>query len=174
MKLNFLSLFASLYIAASVLPNGAQALEEKGQETGFPLPRFVSLKSEKANMRVGPGLQYRIKLVYTEPGFPLEVLAEYGNWRQVRDYSADVGWMHEVLLSGKRTAVVAPWKKGYTALRERPSFDGNVRAKLESKVLVNVNSCNTAWCNVSAGDPSVEGYVNQLALWGVYPGEAIN
>ncbi len=35
-----------------------------GRQTGLIIPRFVSLGASRANMRVGPGIQYLIKWVY--------------------------------------------------------------------------------------------------------------
>src|SRR5690606_28755156 len=80
-----------------------------GRSTGYPIPRFVSLKSAKARMRVGPSTTYRILWVYQRAGTPLEIIDEWGNWRRVRDDAGTSGWMHAALLSGRRTAVVAPW-----------------------------------------------------------------
>ena len=42
--------------------------------SGLPVPRFVSLKSDRVNMRKGPGTDYPTAWVYRRAGLPLEVI----------------------------------------------------------------------------------------------------
>lgn len=79
--------------------------------SGLPLPRFVSLKSGRVNVRTGPGINYAVEWLYLKAGLPMEILQEYDNWRRVRDSEGAEGWVNQSLLSGKRTALVAPWQK---------------------------------------------------------------
>ena len=44
--------------------------------------------------------------VYTRSGLPVEITAEFENWRRVRDSEGAEGWVYHSLLSGRRTAVV--------------------------------------------------------------------
>src|SRR5258708_33603071 len=37
---------------------------------------------------------------------PGEVLAEFGNWRKIRDWQGTEGWVHQSMLSGRRYAIV--------------------------------------------------------------------
>lgn len=46
-----------------------------------PPSRFVTVKAEKANVRAGPGKRYPVRWVFTQPGVPVEIMAEYDNWR---------------------------------------------------------------------------------------------
>jgi len=144
---------------------------KKGRETGFPVPRYVSLKARQARMRVGPSTDYPTAWLYTHPGMPLEITEEYGNWRRVRDHDGVSGWMSGSLLSGERSALVGPWLKEPVALRGRPSDSARVTARLQPKVMMAVRSCDGAWCAVALRKAGVEGYVDQSSLWGVYPGE---
>jgi SH3-like domain-containing protein len=76
------------------------------------------------------------------------------------------------LLSGRRTALVAPWKKGETFdLRARPEDGAAVTARLQTSVIANVKSCDGGWCRV-LGD-GYDGYIRQQNLWGVYPDEKL-
>ena len=77
--------------------------------SGLPLPRFVSLKAKRVNLRVGPGQDYAVAWLYTKSGVPMEVIQEYDNWRRVRDAEGTEGWVYQSLLSGERTAMTAPW-----------------------------------------------------------------
>src|SRR5262245_3148556 len=59
--------------------------------SGQPLPRFVSLKSDRVNMRSGPGTEYPMQWVYRRAGLPVEVIREFEAWRQVRDADGTTG-----------------------------------------------------------------------------------
>jgi len=143
--------------------------------SGLPLPRFVSLKSGRVNMRVGPGTQYAVTWLYLKPGLPVEIIQEYDNWRRVRDADGTEGWINQALLSGQRTAVVAPWFKGKenaaVPLVAKPEEGAREVAKVEPGLVGEVAMCNGSWCRINfAGH---EGWMDQGAIWGVYPGEAI-
>ena len=47
---------------------------KKGPVTNLELPRFVSLKSDDVNLRVGPSMNYPIELKYTQNNLPIEVI----------------------------------------------------------------------------------------------------
>ncbi len=144
-----------------------------GRVTGLKLPRFVSLKSDNARMRVGPSTDYPVRFVYMIAGLPLELLEEWGNWRLVRDQDGSSGWMHAALLSGHRTAVVAPWLKQGANLRRTPAQNAEITALMQPGVLVKISDCSGSWCRVALQRPRLSGYVAQTKLWGVYPRETI-
>ncbi len=145
---------------------------KKGSVTGLPVPRFVSLKASEVNARVGPGQDYQIAWVFHRAGLPVEILAEYENWRQVRDSASGTGWVAAALLSARRTAVVAPWEKGHTIFRLTASRGGSSAvAQIEPGAIVDIVSCDGEACDVYAGNQ--EGWVPQKNLWGAYPGETI-
>jgi len=144
-----------------------------GRETGFPVPRYVSLKAGQARMRIGPSTDHATKWIYTHRGMPMEITEEYGNWRRVRDFDGVTGWMSGALLSGDRTAIVGPWLKEPIALKRSASANAKTTAQLSPKVVMTVQRCDGRWCQVSLPGNSVEGYVDQGSLWGVYPNERI-
>ena len=47
---------------------------EIGKETGLEIPRYVSLKSNDANIRVGPSTNYPIAIKYIQKNYPLKIL----------------------------------------------------------------------------------------------------
>ncbi|WP_309084273.1 SH3 domain-containing protein [Chelativorans sp.] len=154
---------------------GAVAQVLKRGPSGLPLPRFVSLKSGRVNMRVGPGTQYAVEWLYLKPGLPVEIIQEYDNWRRVRDMDGAEGWINQALLSGQRTGIVAPWLKGKgkaaLPLMAEPNEGARAVAQLEPGVIGEVTVCNGDWCRMTfAGH---EGWIRQDSLWGVYPGEAV-
>lgn len=151
----------------------ATSSRETGRVTGLKLPRFVSLKSETARMRVGPSTDYAVRFVYLVAGLPLELIEEWGNWRLVRDHDGTSGWMHAALLSGQRTAMIAPWLKDGANLKRGPSSSAATLALMQPGVLVKISDCSGSWCHVALQRPRLGGYVAQAKLWGVYPREII-
>jgi SH3-like domain-containing protein len=157
--------------------NATGPVRQLGRVTGFPLPRYVSIKSARARMRVGPSADYPIKWVYEARGLPIEIIEEYGNWRQVRDSDGATGWMSAVLLSGDRTGLVAPWRSAkdkMISLRNDPSPKAEVVAELQPRVRLNIRNCDSHWCEVSIQGDGTSGYIRQELVWGVYRDEIIS
>ena len=82
-----------------------------GKATGLPVPRYVSLKSDRVNLREGPSKDHRTSWVFQRAGLPVEIIAEFETWRRIRDSEGTEGWVLHSLLSGRRTALVTPWAK---------------------------------------------------------------
>jgi SH3-like domain-containing protein len=138
--------------------------------SGFPLPRFVTLKSAKVNVRRGPSSEYPVAWVFQRKGLPVEVTAEFENWRRIRDSDGQEGWILQQMLTGKRSGVVAPWRGDkFTLLRDSASDSATVVAQLSPGVMGEISNCDGSWCAFSTGD--FEGYVVQAQIWGAYPGE---
>jgi SH3-like domain-containing protein len=167
--LAFLSASASVTIGAPA-PNQEVNLGP----SGLPLPRFVSLKSGKVNSRIGPGLSYPVDWLYLKPGLPMEIIQEYDNWRRVRDSDGAEGWVNQTLLSGKRTAIAAPWQRGKEAkinLLAKPDAEARTVAILDPGVVGKIKTCNGDWCEMTFD--GVTGWIKQTMLWGAYPGELV-
>lgn len=62
-------------------------------------PRFVTVKSSSVNLRSGPGVTYPIKFHIHCAGYPLEMIAEFENWRLVRDIYNNRGWIKASLIT---------------------------------------------------------------------------
>jgi len=166
-------LVSLLLMAATSSPVLAQSAA-KGA-SGLPLPRFVSLKSKRVNLRVGPGTDYAVSWLYLKSGLPVEIMQEYDTWRRIRDADGTEGWVNHSLLSGERTALTAPWMKGkgqkvYVNLRKEPETSSTVIARIEPGVVIQIGQCNGDWCKADAD--GTEGWVSQGEIWGAYPGEA--
>jgi SH3-like domain-containing protein len=149
-----------------------QAAVDAGK-AALPVPRFVSLKSDKVNVRKGPSTDQSIVWVFSRAGLPVEVIAESDNWRRVRDSEGADGWVFHSLLSARRTVLVTPWSKDEerVPLYNSNSTSSRAVAELQSGVLGSVLTCDGEWCRVSVDDYS--GYVQQEKLWGVYRGEEV-
>ncbi|HEX8166438.1 MAG TPA: SH3 domain-containing protein [Beijerinckiaceae bacterium] len=173
------ALFAAALAAAS--PARAQGAPETtvGKATGLPVPRFVSLKSDRVNLREGPSKDHRTSWVFQRAGLPVEIVAEFETWRRIRDSEGTEGWVLHSLLSGRRTALITPWVKGEAAplpLYERADERAEVVARLQPGVIANVRQCTGTWCRIVVVNPKagdLAGYVRQDRLWGVYPNEKV-
>jgi SH3-like domain-containing protein len=144
-----------------------------GDTTGsLPVPRFVSIKADRVNVRGGPDKDHDVAWIYTRVGWPVEITAEFEDWRRVRDSDGTEGWVYHSLLSGKRTAVVQlKSKTDLASLYAKPDDQSPVTARLQVGVLGTVKSCSGTWCRIS-GD-GFDGWIEQNELWGVYPDEKI-
>jgi SH3-like domain-containing protein len=157
---------------ALILAPRAAVADPVGPVTKLPLPRFASLKTDRVNLREGPSKDHATKWVYERAGLPVEITAEFEIWRKVRDSEGVEGWVLHSLLSGRRTALVTPNKKGENSkLYARASASADLAATLQSGVIVNIRNCDGVWCLVD-GD-GFKGYIEQEKLWGVYPDEKI-
>ncbi|MEL6522377.1 MAG: SH3 domain-containing protein [Pseudomonadota bacterium] len=144
----------------------AAVADQRGPVTNLPLPRFVSLKATEGNARRGPSLTHRIDWVFTRRAMPLEVTAEFGHWRRVRDREGAGGWMHYSLISGARTVLI---DQDMVALRAKPDDSATVTARAEHGVVARLGPCETDWCRITAGRH--RGWVQKHVLWGVGPKE---
>ena len=93
-------------VLSSTLAFPSYAEPDKRGASGLPLPRFVSIKGNPVNLRQGPGTQYPALLTFKRVGWPVEILDENSNWRKIRDYDDDIGWIQANLLRGKRSVVL--------------------------------------------------------------------
>lgn len=144
-----------------------------GPVSGLPVPRYVSLKSDHVNVRGGPTKDNDVSWVYTKAGLPVEITAEFENWRRVRDSEGAEGWVYHSLLSGKRTAVVTLKSKDDLApLHDHADAASVVSARLQSGVVANVKRCAGGWCRVTG--TGFDGWIEQQRLWGVYADEKID
>ena len=139
---------------------------ERGAVTNLPLPRFVSLKAGEGNVRRGPSLTHRIDWVFKHRDMPLEITAEHGHWRRVRDIDGAGGWMHYSLLSGVRTVII---QQDMLAIHAKPDLTTQVNAHLELGVVARLDECGADWCRLIAGGQ--KGWAQKNALWGVAPDE---
>jgi SH3-like domain-containing protein len=140
--------------------------------SGLPVPRFVSLKTDRVNVRGGPDKDHDVSFIFTRIGWPVEITAEFENWRRIRDSDGSEGWVYHSLLSGTRMAAVQmKVKTDLALLRVGPEADSPVLAKLAAGVLGTVKACTGTWCHLAG--KNFDGWVEQDDLWGVYPNEKI-
>jgi SH3-like domain-containing protein len=140
--------------------------EASKNNSGLPIPRFASLRASDVNLRTGPGTRYPIEWVFTHPGMPVEITAEYEFWRRVRDADGDEGWVHKNALTGKRAVIVTGSAHD---LRRKPDAAAAVAAHLETGAMGQLLSCTKDWCKLKFA--GVKGYLPKGEFWGAYQEE---
>jgi SH3-like domain-containing protein len=137
--------------------------------TGMPVPRWVSVKAERVNVRRGPSFEQEVVWTYVKPGVPVEIIAEYDTWRRIRDVEGSTGWVKGTLLDGRRNVTVQG--RVNTAILNAPKADADVVAYAEPGLLARLVSCEGEWCEVSTR--GYDGFVSRDRLWGVYDDETV-
>jgi len=132
------------------------------------LPRFVSIKTDEANARVGPGKRYPIRWTFVTEGLPLEVVNQYGEWRQIRYIDGEEFWMHVTQLSSKRTVVLTG---GTSVLWRKASIESVPLLHAEEGVIAGLLECKRDWCRIEVS--GIKGWLKRTNLWGVYSNENI-
>src|SRR5260221_2440252 len=135
----------------------------------LPIPRFASLRSDEVNVRTGPGTRYPVDWVFKRKTMPVEIVAEYENWRKIRDWQGASGWVHQSLLTGKRSFIIA---SKAASLHKTPSASAEVVAKLEPEGMGEIRSCAGDWCRVRVSGGS--GWIERTGMGGGYKSEPIN
>jgi SH3-like domain-containing protein len=169
---NLRKLAVLVTLAVALLAPTFAAAQQAGTVTGRLVPRYVSLKTDRVNLREGPSKDHPTKWVFQRAGLPVEITAEFETWRKIRDSEGAEGWVLHSLLSGRRTALVGPGKQGQNfKLLSRPSDKADLVATLQAGVIGNVRECDGQWCRIEG--EGFDGYIQQTDLWGVYPNEKV-
>ncbi len=166
-RTTFMFMACLALLAAPALAQDPPKKLRVGAGTDLPIPRFVSLGSSMVNLRRGPSKDYPIDWVLKKRGLPAEVVAEYEQWRRLRIEDGTEGWVHQSLIVGKRTALVAAPE---TALLNKADPSAPIIAILRKGVLLTLDDCrDEVFCEVEVS--SYSGYVPRAALYGLYPSE---
>jgi SH3-like domain-containing protein len=136
--------------------------------SGLPVPRWVSVRAGRVNVRRGPSMDQDVVWVYVRAGVPVEIIAEYDTWRRVRDASGDTGWVKAAMLEGRRNVIITG--RVNTAMLAKAKADADVVAYAAPGLQAQLVGCEGEWCEISAR--GFDGYVTRDRLWGVYTDEA--
>ena len=155
--------FLGVLVISTALPALSYA-----QSSGLPLPRYVSLRAAEVNLRTGPGVQYPVEWIFQRESLPVEIIKEYRTWRLIRDWEGTQGWIHQSMLSGKRTFLIA--NKSRT-IRAEPDSKGRAIAILEQGAIGEVLACpsGSGWCQVRI--QGLDGWLRRVDFWGTYRNE---
>lgn len=124
-------------------------------------PYWVSTSKDKANMRVGPGREYRINWTYVRKGVPLKVLRVMGGWRLVEDPDGARGWILAQFLTRQRAGIV---KGGESAIRENSDGSGRLLWRVAPGVIGKLGECDGGWCAFDVDGRA--GFIRAESVWG--------
>jgi len=143
---------------------------DKGSETLLDIPRYVSLKSNDSNLRVGPSKNYPILLKYIVNNLPLKIIDEYENWREIIDIENNTGWIHKSLLKGERFGIIINKSKSEIFIHN--IIDGKIIGNIEKGNIVHLSRCSLDWCLIK--EDNFRGWVEKNYIWGVKEKEVFN
>src|SRR5213075_1544869 len=133
----------SASVLGASLSTGFAAKDSVVTSSGLPVPRYVSLKSDHVKVRAGPTKDNEVAWIYTRAGLPVEITAEFENWRRVRDSEGSESCVYHSMLSGRRTAVVTMKSKDELApLYARADASSAIAARLQAGVVTQVKKCS--------------------------------
>ena len=139
---------------------GAATEEKSDTPSGYPVPRWVSVRGAPASMRAGPGLDYPILWQFERSGAPLQVVTETEEWRMVCGPDGSMAWIHRSLTSGRRRVIALE----ATELLAQAEVGSGVRARLGAGAMVSLEACENGWCELRSGD--IRGWAPEVALFG--------
>jgi len=143
---------------------------EKGSVTDLDIPRFVSFKSNDVNLRVGPSVNYPLKIKYIQKNLPVEIIDEFDVWRKIKDYENNIGWLHESLIKGDRFVLTDTKAEKSINIYNRPK--GNIIGIIKKNNILSLKKCLLNWCYVLHND--FRGWLHKDYIWGVYDNEIYN
>lgn len=129
--------------------------------SGQPVPRFLSLKYDETNCRIGPSSEHPVRFVFRHEGAPVMVVAEsVDHWRKIRDVAGDECWAHKVTLRAQTHVLT----RRETTLLKQPLLSAPPAAQLAAGVLARIEGRRGAWLRISADRAS--GWVKASEVWG--------
>ena len=122
---------------------------------------YLTLRSDKVNLRQGPSFEYPIKLIYKKKFLPVMVIDKSYNFRKIIDHENNSGWIHISQLSKKKAALN---EKNKSIIFKKPSEYSKPLAILEKGRLCIVRKCKNDWCKIETGD--FKGWIEKESLKG--------
>ena len=130
--------------------------------SGLPIPRYVSLKYDEVNVRVGPGKRYPIHYVYKRVHLPVQIIEEFAHWRKIADYEGSTGWVHKGAIDGTRTAMMMDKAQNLYAKPDATSANTIRAGKL---VIGTLKRCEPDWCQLEISGRNA--WIRKADIWGV-------
>ena len=122
---------------------------------------YLTLRSDKVNLRQGPSLEHSVKLIYKKKFLPVRVIDKSYNFRKIIDHENNSGWIHISQLSKKKAALNNIDK---TVIFSKPSIYSKPLAYIKKGRLCLIKKCKNDWCKIKTGD--VSGWMQKQTLKG--------
>jgi len=122
---------------------------------------YLTLRSDKVNLRQGPSLEHPIKLIYEKKFLPVLVIDKSYNFRKIIDHENNSGWIHISQLSKKKAALN---NENKSIIFKNPSEYSEPLALLEKGRLCLIKKCKNDWCKIKTG--KYTGWIERKKLKG--------
>lgn len=139
----------------------------------LPVPRFVTVKFNEVNVRVGPDKNFPATWVFVRAKEPVEIVAEHEQWRKILDIEGEGGWVHSNALSGKRSVIVNA-KQEIHLFSGSEASDNQIIAHLKPNLRCELLKCQKELCKITckgSANKAITGWALRKYLWGIYPEE---
>jgi len=157
----FLAAYLTVGPVAAQAPDGAESAARTDTPSGFPVPRFVSLKNAETYCRQGPSFDHPVAYTFLKAGLPVQVVAETtDHWRKIRDHEGSECWAHQTTLRAVSHVIV----EADTAILVRPEIEAPARARLKAGVIARIERASGDWRLISVGE--LKGWAPVSRLWG--------
>ena len=93
---NIYFIFILLFFSFFLFLSSIEANENK---------KFLSLKNNEVNLRLGPSFEYPIKLIYKKKYLPVIVIDKSDVWIKIKDFENNSGWIHISQLSKVKSGI---------------------------------------------------------------------
>jgi SH3-like domain-containing protein len=125
------------------------------------------VQGDKVNLRSNPDQKSEILWEYGN-GFPLEVLKSQGDWRMVKDFENDSGWIHKSFLKQGKQVIVKVNKKEDSKIniRSGPGTNNKVVGNAYYGVVFTAINKKGPWLQVRH-ESGLTGWVKAELLWGL-------
>lgn len=130
--------------------------------SGLPIPRYVSLKFNEVNARVGPGKRYPIRWVYKRQHLPVQIVEEFAHWRKIKDFEGTTGWVQKTQLDGLRTAMIMDKPQN---LYPDPEVKRAPIIRAAPHVIAPIAECLPDWCQLEIA--GTRGWIRKADIYGV-------
>ena len=121
---------------------------------------FLSLKTNKVNVRYGPSFESPIKFVYKKINLPIKQIDKKENWRRIIDFKNNSGWIHSSQLKPINSTISLTDK----ILFNKPTIFSKPVAKIKKGRVLIVQNCQINWCKIKTD--SFKGWIKNENLWG--------
>ncbi|MBR5598718.1 MAG: hypothetical protein IKW39_01620 [Alphaproteobacteria bacterium] len=158
-------IFLILLIFTIILPAHSAVIELNPDQT-----RFVAMRADKVNARSGPNTRYPIEWIYQQQNHPVEIIAEYEQWRKIRDFEGTITWVRKNLLTNARYALIT--EPGTNNVYAKETLNSEVIAKAEFGVIGKINRCTLSFCELQF-ENNITGWVPKNSIFGVKKNEEI-
>ena len=123
--------------------------------------KFLSLRNNEVNLRLGPSFEHPIKLIYKKKFLPVLIIDRSENWRQIMDFEKNTGWVHISQLTKKKSGIN---NKNNSIMYEKPTIYSKPMVRLERGRLLIILKCKKNWCKTKT--ENFTGWIKENYLWG--------